>query len=250
MMQNNEIPNWLDKMFSIQQSGEVDIRMFFNRPNQSPFAAEWFYLLGESSIDIDYEKIAQIILKKEKEIIQKYPPAQISVDAYTGLGDQSLTSRWQSFNLFKWEDEEIQKLKKEIYKKYLAFLEQTSNTRKKVWVQCWANVLRKGQDIKMHFHSLNELTYLSGHVTIQCDNTSTVYVNPYACINHLDEYYQKNIPANLTFFPSYLPHYTTMHNGSKERISIAFDLILTNIVSQTGAIDENLVLFDDLENME
>ena len=47
---------------------------------------------------------AQTLSKKEKEIIAEFPvSAKGSVDAYTGLGDNSLTSRYEDFNLLEWD---------------------------------------------------------------------------------------------------------------------------------------------------
>ena len=36
----------------------------------------------------------------------------------------------------------------------------------------------------------------------------------------------KNVPGEITIFPMCLPHYTNKHVGSKERITIAFDISL------------------------
>lgn len=229
----------------MKQTGEVNLKHFFSRPAKSPFAAEWFYTIGESNIgNVDFNKIAQIILSKEKQIIEDNPIEKSDSDAYTGLGNQSLTARWFKFNVFKWEEDEIQKLKAEIKKKYLAFLDQTNTPRGEVLIQCWANVLRDGQEMNMHSHCWNEYGYLSGHITVQCDKTSTVYVNPYTQISKADKYSQQNKVGNITFFPSYVPHYTTKHTGNAERISIAFDLIYASMLKDFNQTDENLVSFD------
>ena len=224
----------------------AEIKVFRSNPKQTPFAPEWNYFVAESELQgIDFNEIARIILEKEKEIVQNHPHASLSVDGYTGLGKDSLTSRWQHFNVFKWQEPEILKLKKVVYENYLNLLETLGVPRSKVYAQCWANVLRKGQDIKQHLHAYHPWTYLSGHITVQCDDTFTVYVNPVnQIVEHDPEvYYQKNIAGRLSFFPSHVPHFTTTHNGDKERITIAFDLIVNN-TKKDGSTDYNTVPFD------
>lgn len=227
----------------------MQITVFQNHPKQTPFAPEWNYFLAEDQLDeVDFNEIARIILSKEKDIIQKYPSGTISVDAYTGLGENSLTSKWQHFNVFKWQEPEIIKLKEAVYKRYIALLEALKVPRKRVYAQCWANVLRDGQDIKQHIHGIHQWIYLSGHITVKCTDTATAYVNPANQLrsNDAETYYIKNQVGHITFFPSYIPHFTTVHHGDEERISIAFDLMLNNTL-KNGETDFNTVPFDYAE---
>ena len=90
----------------------------------------------------------------------------------------------------------------------------------------WANVMRQGEKINPHLHSVKPHSYLSGHVTIQCENTSTYYINPVNQLNEPEVKQLKNVPGEITLFPSCMPHYTDTHNASTERITIAFDLSL------------------------
>jgi len=243
-------PEMEKKLSVFRKSGKHGIRTFYSHKKQSPFAAEWFYFVSEIKINgVDFNKIAQIILGKEKQILDDFPYNANSVDAYTGLGKDSLTSRWQKFNVFNWEEEEIQKLKAEVHKNYLSFLEQIQVPRRTVYVQCWANILRKGQEIKKHLHCTNEYGYLSGHITVQAENTCTIYVNPYSIVpvdkaypQHL--YVQPNVLGTLSFFPSCIPHLTSIHNGDKERISIAFDLTSLNTKADQTP-DDNMIIFDE-----
>jgi hypothetical protein len=222
----------------------MEIIKFLSMPKQTPFAPEWSYVLGEDTItDIDYTKIASIILSKEKEIIKSFPGNN---DGYTGLGKNSLTARFEHFNVFSWEDPEILKLKEKTKEKYKLFLQELKVNPSKVWIQCWANVLRTGEEIKPHVHSTSSLSYLGGHISIQCDNTSTVYINP-VDINNPEIFSSTNVVGKLTIFQNCIPHYTTIHQGSHERITIAFDLY-TDIQVQNftdSPRKSKLVLFDD-----
>ena len=85
-------------------------------------------------------------------------------------------------------------------------------------------ILRNGQKIKPHLHSTNQNSYLSAHFTVQCDNTSTVYINPVNQLNDPQIFEEKNEIGNLRIFPSYVPHYTTEHLFDTPRITIAMDV--------------------------
>lgn len=225
----------------------MEIYQFLSSPRQTAFAPEWSYVLGEDTITgIDYKQIATIVLSKETEIVANFP-SYANADAYTGLGENSLTSRFKYFNVFAWEDAEIEKLKDKIFENYKEFLNKLNVPRRKVWIQCWANVLRKNEEMKPHIHSVHPFSYLGGHISIQCDNTSTVYINPVNQINDPEILDSPNNVGKITIFQNCIPHYTTLHSADSERITIAFDLIvdeqLPNMMEDHVS---NLVLFDNI----
>tara|TARA_R100001530_G_C4310353_1_gene152844 strand:+ start:371 stop:1003 length:633 start_codon:yes stop_codon:yes gene_type:complete len=206
----------------------MKIFTFKSNPPLTPFAPQWDYSLGCENISnfIDCPKIASLILSKEKSIIGKFPAVKSSsIDGYTGLGPNSLTSRYGYYNLLEWPEKEIKILHDNIVKFHQKFLNglniKISNT---ILIKGWANVLRKGEKINPHLHSVQPHSYLSGHVTIQCDNTSTYYINPVNQLNEPDVKQIKNVPGEITLFPTCVPHYTDLHNAPTERITIAFDL--------------------------
>ena len=225
--------------------------IFKSMPRQTPFAPEWFWIMGEDTIKtINFTKIAELILSKEKEIISAHPPASAfnntNADGYTGLGDNSLTSRYKYFNVLSWEDEEIQKLKDQIFKSYLDFLKMCNVPRTKMWIQCWANVMRPGEEIRPHLHGTGPYCYLGGHVCVQCEDTSTVYINPINQLNDPELRFSHNEVGKFTIFQNNIPHYTTKHLGKFERITIAFDLV-PDIDTESVELASNLILFDDLD---
>jgi hypothetical protein len=196
---------------------------------ETPFAPSWDYVIGWDFIKkVNFKKVAQIILKKEKNLIKTLPRIDtefLSADGYTDLGPNSLTSRYRSYNIFKWREKEIQKIKKEIFKFHEIFLKQLNITfNNPLFLKGWANVLRKGQQIKPHLHAVHPKTYLSGNLTVQCDNTSTFYINPVNQINHPAVHETKNQVGMMTLFPSCIPHYTNLHEVPDERITIGFDI--------------------------
>ena len=160
-------------------------------------------------------KLSRQILKNEPKIIKKYPPRgyhQEEGDGGTDLGLDSLTSRFYYFNVLKWWGTGL--LRREIRKGY----ETYNNIRNTpLYVQCWANVMRKGQQINSHNHTENRgpKDLLSGHLCVQVDGfTSTYYQG--------DPIQNKN--GQITLFPGYMYHWTDKYMGNSERITIAFDI--------------------------
>ena len=199
---------------------------------QTPFAPSWNYVMGSDFIkEINFKKVSDIILKKEKNLIKNLPPSykkdDLNSDGYTGLGSNSLTSRHQAYNIFDWKEKEFQKLKEKVFNFHKIFLKQLNITfNKPLFFKGWANVLRKGQCIKTHLHGIHPHTYLSGHLVVQCNNTSTFYINPVNQLNDPFVHEEKNQVGRLTLFPGCIPHYTNLHKGPDERITLAFDILL------------------------
>lgn len=129
----------------------------------------------------------------------------------------------------KWNDKEINKLEKQIIEKHNKFIKSlTLNIPDKLYIQCWANVMRNGEQIKPHIHDISNQSYLGGHICVQCDNTSTNYINPVNQLNDPEIYKSRNEVGKISLFQSCIPHYTDIHNSNIERITIAFDLYLNN----------------------
>jgi hypothetical protein len=194
-----------------------NILEFKNSPTENEFAPIYQYYIYESSLGnvFDFNEIKKVILKKEKEIIRNYPAY---TDGDTDLGADSLTSRFRYFNLFEWP--EMQNLKLAVKNCHSEFLFKLGMDDRKVYAQCWANVLRKSEQIKKHRHGSNAYSYLGGHICVAVNNTSTHYENPYTG----EIYSSANDVGKITFFPSFLSHYTDVVIDDFERVTIAFDL--------------------------
>ena len=199
----------------------VKLINFKSKPKNNPFAPEWDNHLVESMItNINASKLSLYLQKKEKEILK----LKASNDGYTGLTNHT-TTRHKEYNIFNFKNKEIQQLKKEIIKVHNKFLKKLDyKPVKSLYLKGWYNIMKKNEFIKPHAHSWDEDTYLGGHFCVQCNNTSTYYINP---INQLCEpavYKSKNKIGRLTLFQNFIPHYTDMHKGNNKRITIAFDL--------------------------
>jgi hypothetical protein len=161
-----------------------------------------------TNLDIKYYR--KKILKNESKIIRKYNSCG---DGGTGLGENSLTSRFAHFNLLKWFG--VRSLKNEIIKKYINYY----GCKRKFCIRAWANVMRKGEKVKPHVHVFDDVydrkVHLSGNLLIYCDTDMSTYYGDISI---------PNINGNMTLFPSNIPHETDRYDGESERISIAFDI--------------------------
>ena len=192
---------------------------FVSEPPETPFAPFWDYSIAVKPIIINTENIAKIVLEKEKDIIEKYSGDD---DGNTGLGADSLTARFKHFNVLKWQEVDIAQLHQEIrifHDEY--FAQVIGSAPPPLKVRCWANVMRKGQQIQKHTHSTHPHSYLGGHFCVTAENTSTSYMHPYT----QEDYDVENRPGEITLFPIYLTHHTSVHKSDIPRISIAFDLV-------------------------
>tara|TARA_R100000406_G_scaffold81137_1_gene62742 strand:- start:39 stop:677 length:639 start_codon:yes stop_codon:yes gene_type:complete len=196
---------------------------------KTPFAIDYTFYVFENIInDVDFSAVSKIIKSKEKKIIRSSPKS--SGDGNTGLGDNSLTSRFGYFNVLKWQEPDIQKIKDHIIdnvsKFYNRILQEKPTDLK---IQCWANVMRKGQQIKPHVHDTSNNCLLGGHICVDVDNTSTHYINPFRYFSgdNQETYSSKNEVGKITLFSDNIPHYTD-EVISKDRVTIAFDIINGN----------------------
>ena len=202
---------------------------FRSEDKQTPFAPTWDYKLAEGEIDdVDFDYIAKYLTEKKEEILKIKPSKG---DGYTGLGKNSTTARHSDFNIFNFGDEEINKLKSNILFLHRELIQVIGPDEFNkypfdgLYIQCWYNIMENGQKILPHLHDVESVCYLGGHITVQCDDTYTGYINPINQINKPDVHKSKNKVGKITLFPNYLPHFTSKHKGDKERITIAFDLM-------------------------
>ena len=112
------------------------------------------------------------------------------------------------------------------------FLNKINLKDQNVYGQCWANVMRKDEQIKKHSHYNDTLTYLGGHICVETNNTSTHYINPFT----KKIYSSKNEIGKITLFPNWIEHYTDISKSSL-RITIAFDLFTEKFYNNIVSVD-------------
>ena len=189
----------------------------------SPYAIDFKHNLSRSVWDDEkkIDAIRKFCLKKEKEILS----LEYTNDGGTGLDENTTTTRYGRYNLFDFVEEcpELEDLWKFIKEHWLDRIKIDNTEAYKTQIACWFNVLRQGQKMTEHRHSSRFSGYLSGNMHLDYYDTKTVY-------KHLNSYIEvDNIKGGLVMFPSQLLHGTNEYQGKGERISIAFDLHLTNL---------------------
>ena len=218
----------------------MNIVPFQSEQPETPFAPYWGFGVGEHQTDIDCDALREFLLSKEEEVLSI---PEFNETAYgTYLGADSTTARSEYYNVLMWDNPQIDQLKDEISEFHNWYYQAcTGNVPNHgIRVGGWMNIMRKGDRIKKHVHGYGAKTYLSGHFTVSCEDTKTVYVNPY---EHWDEefimrdmikydyhhsekvYAPDNVVGKITLFPNYVPHFTTEHTGDDLRITVAFDIM-------------------------
>tara|TARA_B100001142_G_scaffold28160_1_gene25238 strand:- start:1975 stop:2619 length:645 start_codon:yes stop_codon:yes gene_type:complete len=189
----------------------------FNKDGDTPFAPSWEYYIGEGQVEFDLYLIQKEVMSKEEEIIDKY---EFVSDWGTKLGKDSLTSRSGNYNLLEFDNAKpLRKVIRKVHDQFIESLEYPPLDE--IYVQSWANVMRKNQKIFPHIHNPTPACYLSGHVCVQVNQTSTYYVNPFTEEN----WESKNFDGKITIFPSWMKHYTDSVKDNKIRMTFAFDII-------------------------
>ena len=194
----------------------MKIIRFTSGETYTPSAAAWEYYFCEDDLKISLTQIKKEILDREKSIIEEN---EFEDDWGTKLGAESLTARSNKYNLLKWEC--AAPLRHAIRKTHDAFVSQLGAPSPPViYAQCWANVMRKGDQIAVHSHGKDPYGYLSGHVCVQVTDTNTNYYNPYGG----DPWKSHNEVGKITLFPNWVKHGTDKVIDDQERITIAFDI--------------------------
>ena len=152
---------------------------FMSKEPMTPYTAFWQYCIGERILsEINCDRLKQFLLSKQEEVLSiKH---RLS-DGGTGLGLNSTTARFLSYNVLDWDQEDIKILKDKIIETHDAYYRYTVNEEPpEVSIcACWMNIMKKGQRIKKHNHGFHDATYISGNFTVACEGSKTVYTNPF-----------------------------------------------------------------------
>ena len=156
---------------------------------------------------------------------QKFLDLPVHNDGGTGLGDDSVTSRFSTYHLFDYIEEcpQLQPLLDFLRFSYIDFMDRENNAVRECDFMCWFNILRPGQKINVHRHGCGPDVYLSGNLHLDDYETETFYLSP---IDENAVHIANNLKGGLTLFPSWVEHGTTDFGEEGERLSIAFDLRL------------------------
>ena len=189
----------------------------------SPYAPNYAFHLSRSvwGDEKKIDKIKKFLINKEKDIL-KLPYLN---DASTGLGRDKVTTRYCRYNLFDFVDEcpELKDLWQVIQEHWYERIQKDNTHAYKTKITCWFNILKKGDKMEAHSHGRRFSAYLSGNFHLDNYDTATTY-------RHLDNWTAiNNVKGGLIMFPSQIEHEVDSFKGKGVRISIAFDLHLTNL---------------------
>lgn len=189
------------------------------------YAPKWNYPLGletyQNTENIDI--IKNWLIENENEF-KKLPYTN---DGGTGLGEDSVTTRYGQYNLFDYSDQlpQLDDFLRFLRLAYLDFIYQDGTDICSNDIVCWFNILRNGEEISEHAHGNSYDVYLSGNFHLDDYNTKTFY----RCPQSPNLYFNvDNVKGGLTLFPSCLPHGIEIYEGTSPRVSIAFDLRVTS----------------------
>lgn len=200
------------------------VYQFKTKKANNPFAPEFQYTLIETECFsiAQCNLIREYLLDKEIYLLDKLK-SKPSNDGNTGLGKDSITSKFAHFSVFDFDHYMVGTIKSKILELFENILEiDKVSWHSHLYAQSWFNVMRNGQKINLHSHGVNEDILYGFHITISTSNTSTIYHNPF---DHRQVIEIENKPGYITLFPNFIPHQTTTYEGDDVRISIAGDII-------------------------
>ena len=143
--------------------------------------------------------IEKVLLDKEKEILSL--PA--NTDYYSGT-----TARYEHYNFLKYIPE-INMIEK-------IFDLPIMQDEDEVWIQCWANILNKGESIAMHNHGHPENIFYACNIFVSGPkNCFTVYDDMGHVSNKIGE---------LHVIDCHLWHGVKENTSKQPRLSIACDI--------------------------
>ena len=213
------------------------------------------YLAKDGSDDF-VERLTNYVLDVENNIIAQ--EALVSEVPKPKIDPYRHTQQWKQHNLLcdfaglEGEhlkrfppDQVITELYNLIRTNYLVHLANLRLPRLKAYIHCWANVLQSTEYISKHNHMFHDNSYLSGTYYLTTNKSNLYIENP---TNGRDGLTVPTEQKKLIFFPSYLVHYSDpCQDDETHRISIAFDIVLEDIVA--GNPYRPHMLFDDPDTM-
>lgn len=173
-----------------------------------------FYRFGDPSI---VARLRELCLDAEAQILDlPLAPSWQKAQAEEGLAYTGTTARYPYYNVLLMRDVVVVHLFRAIQTLFFTVASAQGLDRSPVWVQCWQNVIRRGQALHEHAHPY----FMHGHLTVATPGSATGYVFDDGARVEIP-----NEPGLLTLIGrAGVRHYTTENASDEPRITIAFDL--------------------------
>ena len=202
----------------------------------TPFAPDYTYFITEKKIFSEEEcrEWTDYLLEQELILLDKYRISTLG-DGGTGLGDNSITSRFPHFNVLTFDFHLVEKYKTEIFNGIRNILRISSNTkfRETIYANCWFNVLRQGEGMHEHQHGYHKNTFYGCNLSINAFETFTSYYHPIKFQGAT--YHVPNKVGYLTMFPNFIPHSVSINRYPQPRISIAGDIFTSTWLNEPAS---------------
>lgn len=164
------------------------------------------------------DDLRTVVLTRERELIGALSPTPVA-----GM-EVGLTTLWRHYNVLAWEDAPCHTLALAISAAVREYGHYFGARDLPCFIQCWANVLRRGDSLSLHSHSQEEgavsgLVYIDGGDAAP-DSGCTRYALP-------SGRWMTIAPqaGAINLFPSSLPHDVLTYDGEAPRVTVAFDLM-------------------------
>jgi hypothetical protein len=214
-------------MINIQETLSDGTRYFGWKSEEplTPFAPDYEYLATEKKIFSEEEckEWNDYLLVQEPILLNRYLISSLG-DGGTGLGDNSITSRFPHFNVLSFDFHLVEKYKTAVFNGIRDILRLSGNTnfRETIYANAWFNVLRQGEGMNVHQHGYHKNTFYGCHLNIASFETHNDYYHPVKFQEQ--SFHVPNKVGYLTLFPNDIPHSVSINRWPQPRISIAADL--------------------------
>lgn len=92
-----------------------------------------------------------------------------------------------------------------------------------IWIRGWYNIIKPGQSLPLHHHSIHENTFLSGNMLLTDSNVPTEYDIPLYS-TYGGTFKPPSTAGTVTLFPSWVEHKVETNESEHDRIALAWDL--------------------------
>ena len=231
-----------DKMINIEGKLADGTQLYGwkSDPPKTPFAPDYAHYITYKEIFSEEEckEWDTYLLEQEQIHLEKYVTS--SGDGRTGLGDNSITSRYGSFNVLRFDFHLVSKLKTEIFNGIKTVLSVSDNTnwQETFYANAWFNVMRKTEFMDVHTHGYHMHSFYGFHVSISARETATSYYHPTKFQS--EGCHIPNKIGYLTLFPNFVPHGVSGNRYDTPRISIAGDVKTSTWLNDSSATAVNL----------
>ena len=92
-----------------------------------------------------------------------------------------------------------------------------------LWIRGWFNIIKPGESLPLHHHSIHENTFLSGNLLLTDSKIPTEYHIP-GYSTYGGNFKPPSTAGTVTLFPSWVEHKVETNESDHDRIALAWDI--------------------------